>query len=119
MEKLEHFRHILLFELSSGAKAELAARNICTVYGDNAIGKSLRRKWFSSFEEDRFDIRDTSRLGRPSLLEEDRLNTVIHNHPRQCTRELENVMNCDHSPSCGTCMQWVRLKTRVYGYRML
>ena len=27
----------------------------------------------------------------------DALNTLIHNDPRQCTRELTNVMNCDHS----------------------
>ena len=28
---------------------------------------------------------------------EDRLNTLIHNYPRQCTRELANVINCDQS----------------------
>ena len=27
---------------------------------------------------------------------EDRLETLIHNYPRQCTRELANVMNYDH-----------------------
>ena len=40
---------------------------------------------------------DTPRSGRPSGFDEDRLNTLIHNDPRQCTRELANVMNCDHS----------------------
>ena len=29
--------------------------------------------------------------------DEDRLNTLIHNDPHQWTRELANVMNCDHS----------------------
>ena len=29
--------------------------------------------------------------------DEDRLNTLIRNDPRQCTREMANVMNCDHS----------------------
>ena len=37
------------------------------------------------------------RPGRPSGFDEDRLNTLIHNDPRQCTRELANVMNCDYS----------------------
>ena len=36
----EHFRHSLLFEFNRGAKAMEAARNICTVYGDNATGES-------------------------------------------------------------------------------
>ena len=46
MEKLEHFRHILLFELNRGAKAVEAARNICVVYGDNAIGESTAKNCF-------------------------------------------------------------------------
>ena len=70
------------------------ARNICTVYGDNVIGESTARKWFCCFKEDRFDVSDTP---RPPGFDEDRLNTLIHNDPRQFSRELANVMNCDHS----------------------
>ena len=33
VEKLEHFRHILLVEFNRGTKAAEAARNICAVYG--------------------------------------------------------------------------------------
>ena len=55
VEKLEHFRHILLFEFNSGAKAAEAARYICVMYGDNAIGESMARKWLPCFKEDRFD----------------------------------------------------------------
>ena len=97
VEKLEHFQHILNLELNRGAKAAEAVRNICAVYGDNAIGESAARKWFSRFKEDRFDISDTPRSGRPSGFDDDRLNTIIHNDPHQYTRELANVMNCDHS----------------------
>ena len=46
MEKLEDFQHILLLEFNRGAKAEEAARNVCAVYGDNAIGETTVRKWF-------------------------------------------------------------------------
>ena len=92
VEKFEHFRHILLFEFNRGAKAAEAARNICAVYGDNTIGESTARKWFS-----RLDISDIPRSGRPSGFEEDRLNTLIHNDPSRCSRELANVMNCYHS----------------------
>ena len=88
MEKLEHFRHILLFEFISWVKAAEAARN---------IGESMATKWFSRFKENHFDISDTSGPGRPSGFDEDCLNTLIHNDPRQCTQELANVMNCDHS----------------------
>ena len=56
MEKLEHFRHILLFEFNRGAKAVVAARNICTVYEDNAIRVSKARKWISCFKKDRLTL---------------------------------------------------------------
>ena len=83
-------------EFSRGMKAAEAARNICAMYGDNAI-KEQARKWFSCFKEDHFDVSDTPRSGRPSGFDEDRLNTLIHNDPHQCTRELANLMYCDHS----------------------
>ena len=97
VEILKHFWHILLFEFNRGAKAAEATRNICAMYGDNAIRESMERKWFSRFKEDHFDISDTPCSGRPSGFNEDSLHTLIHNDPRQCTRELANVMNCDHS----------------------
>ena len=93
VKKLEGFRHILLFESNRGAKTAEAARNICAVYGDSAIGDSTARKWFYSFKEDLFDISDTPGSGRPSEFDEDCLNTLIHNDPCQCTRKLANVMH--------------------------
>ena len=94
---MEHFRHILLFVFNGGAKAAEVATKICTVYADNAIGDSTAKKSFSCFKEDRFDINDTPRSERLLGFDEDRLNTLIHNDLRQCTRELVNVTNCDHS----------------------
>ena len=61
MEKLEYFRHILLFEFNRGA-----ARNICAVCGDNVIGESTARKRFSLFKEDHFDISDPLHSGGPT-----------------------------------------------------
>ena len=81
MEKLEHFPYILLFEFNRRAKAAEAARNICAVYGDNAIAESTARKWLSRFKEDRFEISDTSSSGRTLGFDEDRLNTLIQNNP--------------------------------------
>ena len=81
MEKLEHLRHIIVFEFNRGAKAAEAARNIFALYGDNAIGENTARKWYSRFKEERFDICDTPRSGRPSGFDEDCLHTLIYNDP--------------------------------------
>ena len=119
VEKLEHFRHTgtLLFELIRGAKVAEAARNICAVYGDNGIGESTARKWFSRFKEDRFG--DTPHSGRLSRFCEDRLNTLIHNDPRQCSRELAIVRNCDHTTSVRHLHSVGKVQKSDYGYRML
>ncbi|KAJ4449162.1 hypothetical protein ANN_00558 [Periplaneta americana] len=45
-EKNELFRHIPLFEFNRTAKTAKADRNICAVYGENAIGESTARKQF-------------------------------------------------------------------------
>ena len=106
-------------EFSRGAKAAETARNICAMYGNNAIGENTARKWFSRFKEDNFYISDTPRSGRPSECDEDRLNTLIHKDPHQCARELENMMNCDHSTISRQLHSMGKVKNRVYGYRML
>ena len=74
-----------------------AATNICTMYGENAIGESTARKYFSQFKKDSFDISNAPCSGRSSRFDEDCLNTLIHNDSCQCTQDLANVMNCDHS----------------------
>ena len=84
------------FEFNTRAKAAEAARNICAMYGDKAIGESMATKWFSRFKEGHFNVSDTPHTGRPSGFDEDNLNTLIHNDPRPCTRELANVMKCHH-----------------------
>ena len=76
MEKLEHILNILFFEFNRRAKAAGAATNICTVYGNNAIGESTARNLVSRFKEDRLDISDTPRSVGLSRFDEDRLNTL-------------------------------------------
>ena len=74
--------------------------------------------WLSRFKEDHFDISDTQRSGRSSEFDEDRLNTLIHNDPRQCS-QLANLMNCDHSTIERHLHSMGKVKNRVHGYRIL
>ena len=46
VEKLEHFRQILLFVFNRGVKAAEAASNICAVYGDNATERARQENGF-------------------------------------------------------------------------
>ena len=44
---------------------------ICQVYGDNAMNDGMVRKWVRMFNEERENVRDEARSGRPSLVNYD------------------------------------------------
>ena len=50
VEKKLHFRHLLLFHFKQENASE-AARNICKVYGEEAITERTAQKWFQKFRE--------------------------------------------------------------------
>ena len=95
VDKTEHFRHHLLFAFNRGVKAAEAAREICAVYGEGAMPESTARRLFSRFKNGNFDLKDGSHTGRQIEFDEERLNQLLHENPRQTTRELAEQMDCD------------------------
>ncbi|XP_065665663.1 histone-lysine N-methyltransferase SETMAR-like [Hydra vulgaris] len=95
VDKTEHFRHHLLFAFNRGVKAAEATRENCAVYGEGAMPESTARRWFSRFKNGNFDLKDGSHTGRPIEFDEERLNQLLHENPRQTTRELAEQMDCD------------------------
>ena len=60
VEKKEHFRHLLLFAFNhdgEDAKATKAAREICAVYGEDAMPERMARWWFSRFKNKKFKLK--------------------------------------------------------------
>ena len=51
-------------------------RQICQVYGDNAMSDGMVRKWFRTFNEGRENVHDEVRSGRPSLVSDDLVRKV-------------------------------------------
>jgi len=49
---------------------------ICQVYGDNAMGDGMVRKWVRMFNEGRENLHDEARSGRPSLVNDDLVRKV-------------------------------------------
>ena len=49
---------------------------ICQVYGDNAMSDGMVRKWVRVFNEERENVRDEARSGRPSLVNDDFVREV-------------------------------------------
>ena len=76
-------------------KAAEAAWDICMVYKEGVIDKSLARKWFAKFKNGNFDIDDTPCSGRPSEFDEDHLKALLKEESHQTSRELAEKMNCN------------------------
>ena len=51
-------------------------RQICQVYGDNAMSDGMVRKWVRMFNEGRENVHDEARSGRPSLVNADLVRKV-------------------------------------------
>ena len=50
------------------AKAADIHRQICEVYGENAMSDGMVRKWVIKFNEGRDNVHDEPRSGRPSVV---------------------------------------------------
>jgi len=88
-----HFRHILLFLFRKGLKAAEAEREICNVYGDNAVNESVCRKWFARFRFGNFNLEDAPRSGRPSEINDDEIKALIENDRHLTAEEIAKRIN--------------------------
>ena len=66
VNKQSHFRQLLLFAFNLGQKASKVTKNICVVYGEDAIAEKTVRDWFARFKRGNFDLNDAPRSGRPT-----------------------------------------------------
>lgn len=97
VEKKTHFRHLILFAFNRGQNASEAAKEICAVYGKDAIAERTVRDWFGKFKHQNFDLIDAPRSGRPVIVSEDKIRNLLKQDGRQTCRELAKQMNCDSS----------------------
>ncbi|GFV04302.1 histone-lysine N-methyltransferase SETMAR [Trichonephila clavipes] len=51
-------------------------RQICEVYGQNAMSDSMVRRWIRQFNEGRSEVHDEERSGRPSLFTEELVHAI-------------------------------------------
>ena len=61
-----HIRHCILYKFKKGSKASQAARNIRSVYKNEAPSIRICQRWFKQFESENFTLEVSLQSGRPS-----------------------------------------------------
>ena len=69
--------------LKKGSKSSQAARNIRSVYKNEALSIRTCQRWFKQFESGNFTLEDSLRSGRPSSVPLKILTTVVEKNPKQ------------------------------------
>ena len=96
-----HMRHCILYEFKKGSKASQAARNIRSVYKNEAPSIRTCQRWFKQFESENFTLEDSLRSGRPSSVPLKVLNAVVKENPKQTARELAKQFSTCHRTKFG------------------
>ena len=53
-------------------------KDICAVYGEDAMAERTAKDWFAGFKRGNFDLNDAPRSGRPIKMNEDQLRDCGH-----------------------------------------
>jgi transposase len=61
-------RSVIRFLNARNVKPADIHRQICEVYGENAMSDGMVRKWVRKFKEGRDNVHDEPRSGRPSVI---------------------------------------------------
>lgn len=69
-------RSVIRFLNAKNTKPVDIHRQICEVYGENAMSDSMIRRWVRQFNEGRDQVHDNERSGRPCLVNEELVRTV-------------------------------------------
>ena len=114
-------RSVIRFLTAKNTKPIDIHRQISEVYGENAMGESMVRKWVRMFKEGRENVHDEPRSGRPSLVSDDLINKVdikvkedrrftlssLSSNFPEISRSLLHEIVTDHLGYRKVCSRWV------------
>lgn len=89
----EHIRNVLLFHFNSKKSADQSWKDICTVYGADAVSRSTCFKWFQKFRAGDFSLENEPHASRPREVDDDKLVELVNANPHYTTRELGAMLN--------------------------
>ncbi|KAG5316751.1 SETMR methyltransferase, partial [Acromyrmex insinuator] len=119
----EEIRYVMLFYYKKGKNAAQTCRQICEVYGVDAVSECRMQEWFVRFRSGNFDVKDRPRSGRPvtekvdeilQLIKQDR--RVSYQEVANALQEIANALRINHMPHTSL---MTRQKLRELGWEVL
>ncbi|GFW66043.1 HTH_48 domain-containing protein [Trichonephila clavipes] len=80
-EEKVHLRHCMLFEFQKVNNVTEAKRNLCTVFGEEAVTDRTCPRCLVKFFLGDFSLKDEPRSGRSSDVSAERLRNMIRTNP--------------------------------------
>lgn len=90
----------LISKYKLGTKAAVAARKICTAFGNNAVSNRTARKWFKKFSSEDLGLTDEARSGRLKIINSEDIQQVMETNSRTTCLELSQRLNVSAETSC-------------------
>lgn len=90
-------RVIMMYEFRRGTRISNTVKNICDVFGENAVSIPTCERWFAKFKRGNFNLEDQPRSGRPSGIDDDIVRNLVDTNSRISTQEIAERLNIDRS----------------------
>ena len=95
-----HIQHCMLYEFSRNKTAVEATKSICDAYPECALDVRTCQYWFARFKTGDYDLKDKERTGRPVEADDDFLEELLEEDPKQSTTELAIKLSVHQSTVC-------------------
>ena len=92
----EEIRHVMLFHYRKGYNASQTCREICAVYGEDAVTDRTVCNWFERFRGGNLDVKGFPRSSRPLTEKADEiLQLIAIDWPASC-QDIAAAVGINH-----------------------
>jgi len=82
----------MLFYFRKEKNATQTRKKICAMYGKDAVSERVCQNWFAKFCASDTTCEDRERSGRPLVVDDDQIKSLIESNPYYTTREIAEII---------------------------
>lgn len=108
----EEIRHVMLFHYRKGYNASKTCKEVCAIYGEDAVSDRTVRNWFERFRGGNLDVKDLPRSGRPLTENADQILDMIEIDRHASCQNIADALGINHQTV------WNHLKRAGYSKKL-